>query len=139
MALATPPEEASRQSPLNKDLKLTLPKFFTIGKVSFSDLNFRAQINKESSSLMEATAQLIHSLNQQGYWPTPLYYTTNPYIGEPSKTLADNQYANTMVGDKWDTSPYPTENPVMGISTATYIKNMGILIEYLQISELEKN
>lgn len=132
LALATPPAEASRKSPLNKHLRLTLPKFFTIGKVSFSDLNFRAQINKESSSLMDSATQLIQSLNQQGYWPTPLYYTTNPYIGEPPKAMVDNQYANTMVGDKWDTSPYPTENPVMGISTATYIKNMGVLIESLE-------
>ena len=132
LALATPPAEASQKSPLNKHLRLTLPKFFTIGKVSFSDLNFRAQINKQSSSLMDSATQLIQSLNQQGYWPTPLYYTTNPYIGEPSKAIANNEYANTMVGDKWDTSPYPTENPVIGISTATYIKNMGVLIESLE-------
>jgi PelA/Pel-15E family pectate lyase len=132
LALATPPAEASQKSPLNKHLRLTLTKFFTIGKVSFSDLNFRAQINKQSSSLMDSATQLIQSLNQQGYWPTPLYYTTNPYIGEPSKAIANNEYANTMVGDKWDTSPYPTENPVMGISTATYIKNMGVLIESLE-------
>jgi PelA/Pel-15E family pectate lyase len=138
-ALATPSVKASQQSPLNEHIKLTLPKFFTIGKVSFSDLNFRAQINKEPSSLIEETTQLINSLNQEGYWPTPLYYTTNPYIGHPPKTLADNHYADTMVGDEWDTSPYPTENPVMGISTAAFIKNMGVLIQYLQTSELEKN
>jgi len=37
-----------------------------------------------------------------------------------------------MVGDEWDTSPYPVNNPVKGISTGAYIKNMGVLIQYLQ-------
>ncbi len=37
-----------------------------------------------------------------------------------------------MVGDEWDTSPYPTASPEMGISTGAYIKNMGVLIQYLQ-------
>jgi hypothetical protein len=47
-------------------------------------------------------------------------------------TKANNDYAGTMVGDEWDTSPYPVKKPIMGISTGTYIKNMGVLIQYLQ-------
>jgi PelA/Pel-15E family pectate lyase len=131
-ALNTPAAEASKESPLREGIKFKLPRFFTLGKVSVSDLNFRAQINKDELSLAESARELIQSLNQQGYWPTPLYYTTNPYLGDAPKMDADDQYAKTMVGDKWDTSPYPTENPVMGISTASYIKNMGKLIEYLE-------
>ena len=44
----------------------------------------------------------------------------------------NSDYAVTMVGDEWDTSPYPVNKPVMGISTGAYIKNMGVLIQYLQ-------
>ena len=36
------------------------------------------------------------------------------------------------VGDLWDVSPYNTDFPVEGISTAVFIKNMGDLIEALQ-------
>jgi hypothetical protein len=97
-----------------------------------SDLNFRAQKIPETKNLTEQAAALIGALNQQGYWPTPLYYTTNPYKGVAPITKATNEYAATMVGDEWDTSPFPVDDPVMGISTGAYIKNMGVLIQYLQ-------
>ena len=42
-------------------------------------------------------------------------------------TKANNDYADTMVGDQWDISPYPVDNPVMGISASAYIKNMVYL------------
>jgi hypothetical protein len=50
-----------------------------------------------------------------------------------SKSKVNNKhYAQAMVGDKWDTSPYPAQNPVLGISTGVYVKNMGKLISYVQ-------
>ena len=39
----------------------------------------------------------------------------------------DRQYAQTMVGDEYDTSPY-ANSTVQGISTRTYIWNMVVLI-----------
>ncbi|MCE3253030.1 MAG: pectate lyase [Cellvibrio sp.] len=131
-ALALKPEEVIHNSPLKVMGDIALPKYFTLGKVSVSDLNFRAQKAAEAKNLTEQVTELVAGLNQQGYWPTPLYYTTNPYLGVTPITKANNDYAETMVGDKWDTSPYPVDNPVMGISTGAYIKNMGILIQYLQ-------
>lgn len=130
--LALKPKEASVNSPLKVMENAALPRYFTLGKVSVSDLNFRAQKTTEAKNLTEQAAVLIAGLNQQGYWPTPLYYTTNLYKGFPPLTKADNDYAATMVGGEWDTSPYPVDNPVMGISTGAYIKNMGTLIQYLQ-------
>ncbi|WP_323814493.1 pectate lyase [Cellvibrio sp. NN19] len=132
-------EEVTANSPLKSMGDVQLPRYFTLGKVSVSDLNFRAQKTTESKSLSEQAKTLVAALNSQGYWPTPLYYTTNPYKGDaPKKSAASakdgNQYANTMEGDEWDTSPYPIKNPVMGISTGTFIKNMGLLIQYLQES-----
>ncbi len=131
-ALALKPEEVTANSPLKAMGNIALPKYFTLGKVSVSDLNFRAQKTPETKNLTEQAASLVTELNQQGYWPTLLFYTTNPYKGVAPITKANNDYAATMVGDEWDTSPYPVENPVMGISTGTYIKNMGVLIQYLQ-------
>ncbi|MET1111780.1 MAG: hypothetical protein ABWX67_09680, partial [Allosphingosinicella sp.] len=69
--------------------------------------------------------------NAQGWWPTPLRATSNPYRGDgPSKPVAGD-YRTTHVGDPSDTSPYTTDTPVMGISTATYMANMAKLIEAL--------
>ncbi len=140
--LAIPAAEVNRHSPLRESVRMALPKYFTLGKVSFSDLNFRAQTERENArtdSLADQVEKLINQLNQAGYWPTPLYYTTNPYQGKPPSGKAgrgDEQYANTMVGDKWDTSPYPVKTPVMGISTGAYIRNMGVLIRYLDSNNL---
>lgn len=131
-ALALKPEQATLNSPLKSMGKIALPRYFTLGKVSISDLNFRAQKTLETNNLNEQAAGLITGLNQQGYWPSPLYYTTNPYKGVAPISKVNNDYAATMVGDEWDTSPYPVDNPVMGISTGAYIKNMGLLIQYLQ-------
>lgn len=131
-ALALKPEQVTANSPLKAMGNVALPKYFTLGRVSVSDLNFRAQKNGAAKKIPDQVAELINGLNKQGYWPTPLYYTTNQYKGIAPAAKATNEYAVTMVGDEWDTSPYPVENPVMGISTGTYVKNMGILIQYLQ-------
>lgn len=131
-ALALKPEQATLNSPLKAMNNISLPRYFTLGKVSISDLNFRAQKTPEAKNLNEQATALIAGLSQQGYWPTPLYYTTNPYKGVAPISKVNNDYAATMVGDDWDTSPYPVDNPVMGISTGAYIKNMGVLIQYLQ-------
>ncbi len=136
--LTIPRAEVNRDSPLRENIKMVLPKYFTLDRVSFSDLNFRAQVERsagDGESLQERATALINGLDTQGYWPTPLYYTTNPYLGEPAHgkpRRSDNRYANSMVGDQWDTSPYPADKPVMGISTGAFIRNMGTLIRYLE-------
>ncbi len=134
--LAIPVNEVNRHSPLRELSQIELPKYFTLDKVSFSDLNLRMQVEKAGAStvsLQREVKTLLDSLNSHGYWPAPLYYTTNPYRGTPKGNKNNsNRYANTMVGDEWDTSPFPVKKPVMGISTGTYIRNMGTLIRYLE-------
>lgn len=143
-ALQIPRTKVGTDSPLSKQVKMELPKYFTLDKVSFSDLNFRQEAApvKESQSGSDVTGgqgadvrKLLQELNAEGYWPVPLHYTTNRYSGEPPKHSGKRrteQYSNTMVGDKWDTSPYPVDNPAMGISTGGFIRNMGTLIRYLE-------
>ena len=75
--------------------------------------------------------RLRQELNQDGYWPVKLRYTTNSYRGQAPATVAAGGFSNTNVGDQWDTSPYETDDPVTGISIGAYIKNMGVLIRYL--------
>lgn len=132
-ALSWSPEQLAKESPLNNPQQKSLAEFFTLKDDKSSDLNFRAQAASANEKTLGATQRLVASLNEQGYWPTPLMYTSHPYKGEPPKTdlSKDERYAQTMVGDEWDTSPYPTDTPVMGISTGVYIKNMSTLIRYL--------
>lgn len=74
--------------------------------------------------------ELIASLNQQGYWLSPLGYNSHPYKGGGSKTPAAGDFSQTHVGDETDTSPYP-DPTLQGISIEAYIRNMGVLIHAL--------
>ena len=41
--------------------------------------------------------ELISTLNAEGYWPTPLSATSNPYIGDGSATPAPGDFAQAYV------------------------------------------
>lgn len=129
-ALALSPEQVAKNSPLKNTKKEPLPSYFSFKQGNNSDLNLRGQHAMNGAQKVQ---DLLTSLNSQGYWPTPLLMTSNPYKGEPPKTglSKDERYAETMVGDEWDTSPYSTDKPSLGISTGVYIKNMSTLIRYL--------
>jgi PelA/Pel-15E family pectate lyase len=114
---AKPREEVLRTSPLRNPPPL--PRYFAIGENTGSDLNANAA---------SAPAALIATLNSQGWWPTPLRATSHPYRGPGSPRPAPGDYRTTHVGDATDTSPYTTDKPVTGISTASYIANMAALI-----------
>jgi hypothetical protein len=71
---------------------------------------------------------LIESLNAEGYWPTPLAATSNPYVGDGPAAPAPGDFSQTLVGDATDTSPYTTNQPLTGISTGAFIQNMSALL-----------
>jgi len=104
-----------------------LPEYFMerIGEVS--DLNLDAGD--------KTPAQLVTSLNAQGFWPTPLFATSHPYAGDGSKQVQPGDYAMSRVGDRTDTSPYLADKAVIGISTGTYIENMVALIAALRAAD----
>ncbi|MFN3388797.1 MAG: pectate lyase [Allosphingosinicella sp.] len=119
-----PPAEVRKSSPLYGSAPQPLPRFFVSGGLTGSDLNAG---DREAS-----VAQLIRSLNREGWWPTPLVATSNPYRGPGPATPPPGDYRTTHVGDASDTSPYPTDRPVTGISTSAYIANMARLIAALE-------
>ncbi|MCA1936767.1 MAG: pectate lyase [Asticcacaulis sp.] len=128
---ATPPEEASKDSPLKYGVAKPLPRYFLIEEHGDSDLNH--------SRVAETAGQLVKSLNKDGWWPTELKSTSNPYIGDGSPTPAEGDYRSTHVGDKTDTSPYLADKPVIGISTSAYIDNMKALIGALNAKDTNEN
>lgn len=134
-ATALAPEAVIKGSPLKSKTAVELPRYFTLGNVSVSDLNTRALPPSHSKNLEQEVVRLRNELNQQGYWPVKLRYTTNPYRGEAPAAITAGNFSNTNVGDQWDTSPYETDDPATGISTGAYIKNLGVLIRYLVKSQ----
>jgi hypothetical protein len=96
---------------------------WSLSGITGSDLN--------AGSPTASVSQLIRSLNREGWWPTPLVATSNPYRGPGPATPAEGDFRTTHVGDASDTSPYTADSPVTGISTAAYMANMARLIRAL--------
>jgi hypothetical protein len=84
------------------------------------------------ASLSDAAIdRLIDELSLEGYWPSELKATSNPYVGPAPAEVTPGDFSETFVGDRFDTSPYPPDPPLIGISTETYLRNMRILLAYL--------
>ncbi len=108
--IATPPAVAPKDLLLLSRERRPLPRFFVEGEDAGSDLN--------ASARPRTAAALIASLNEAGWWPTPLAATSNPYRGPGPAIPVPGDYRTSRVGDSSDTSPYIAEKPVTGISTA---------------------
>ena len=116
--LEMPKEEVTQGSPLMETGKVDLPRYFTSRRGAVSE---------------EAVRKLVDGLNNRGYWPARLNTTSNPYIGPGSKDeLTPGDFRSTNVGDRFDTSPYRAQEPVMGISSSVFINNMFTLARYLE-------
>ncbi len=130
---ATPPEEASRHSPLKG--QRPLPKYFMVKDISVEDLSVGGDLSSSAPKAVSAdadkVAKLTLELNAEGWWPTPLTSTSQPYAGEPPAEPTPGDFSETKVGDKYDTSPYPDPNPKIGVSTGAFIANMATLIKYV--------
>ncbi|HYD37129.1 MAG TPA: pectate lyase, partial [Allosphingosinicella sp.] len=122
--LRTDPAELAAKSPLTAADPPPLPRYFVSGGLTGSDLNAGQRDARPTD--------IVRSLNREGWWPTPLVATSNPYIGPGPATPAPGDYRTTHVGDSSDTSPYTTKDPVTGISTSAYIANMARLIDALR-------
>lgn len=120
---ATPVEQLLAASPLHRPDPVPLPRYVVSGEEAGSDLN---------ASSGGGVRSIIQSLNREGWWPTPLRATSNPYRGAGPAAVAPGEFRSTHVGDASDTSPYTTDQPVTGISTATYLANMAALIRALE-------
>jgi PelA/Pel-15E family pectate lyase len=127
--LATPPDEASKNSPLKASQPL--PRFFTVGNIEVSDLNSNRGSGGPDAPTDDKVSKIVSELNGAGWWPTPLVATSNPYAGPGSSTPAPGDFSTARVGDKTDTSPYIIDTPPIGISVGTYIQNMAVLTQYV--------
>jgi hypothetical protein len=109
-----------------------LPRYFTMQNIEVSDLNSNVGAGQVRRPAPEHVAELLAGLNAEGYWPTPLTATSNPYVGPGPETPTPGEFGGTHVGDRYDTSPYNTDTPVTGISTGAFIQNMRALMLSLE-------
>ncbi|MDR2839772.1 MAG: hypothetical protein LBV75_00680 [Paludibacter sp.] len=126
-ATAISPEQIKAESPLYQSKRVPLVKYFT-----------HAGGGRRGEMEVDIT-KIISSISPQGAWLSPLMFTSNVYVECPKQPASDDTtYAKTRVGDKYDTSPYSSKEPVMGITTSTYMRNIMLLINYLDSSKEEK-
>jgi PelA/Pel-15E family pectate lyase len=113
-AKAISPADVTKDSPLRPGVgAVPLPQFFTVEPRGGP-----------------APADVIAGLNERGYWTGPLGYNSHPFTRQGSIDPVPGDFSETHVGDATDTSPYP-DPALVGISTATYIRNIGVLIREL--------
>jgi len=79
-------------------------------------------------SVRDEPSRLLGSLTPEGLWLAPLRMTSHPFVRQADSAPCAEDYSGTLAGDDTDTSPYRDPAPQEGISTATYIRNMGVLI-----------
>ncbi|MCL4811937.1 MAG: pectate lyase, partial [Vicinamibacteraceae bacterium] len=120
-ARATPPSEAVKGSPLAAGPgTMPLPKYFTVPDAA------AVGPARRGPAPAERAAELIASLRADGSWLSPLGTNSHPYSGPSPKEVAPGDFAQTLVGDDTDTSPFRDET-LVGISTPAFIRNMGAL------------
>ncbi len=115
-------------SPFVRRVDFRLPRYFSTQNIEVSDLNSNVGSSAVQRPASQRVQELVSALNVEGYWPTPLTATSNPYIGDGSATPAPGDFSQTLVGDATDTSPHTTDQPITGISTGAFIQNMSALL-----------
>jgi len=134
--------EMKAKSPLYATRRRALPKYFTVsGEVDFPEL-FEGAVKITPPVLESEALTHISDLGTKGYWTFPVAEILNPFIGDgPTAPYTGTAYMSKHVGDIYDTSPYPADNPPevppyvakprpQFIVTSEFIRRMGRLIAY---------
>ncbi len=131
LAALTPEQASAGSALLARPGATPLPKYYTARAFRVSDLNSGSLIARPETPDAARIDALIADLNAEGYWPSTLASTSNPYVADSTAAMAPGEFRITRVGDASDTSPYLSDFPQQGISTGVYIRHMGELIEAL--------
>jgi PelA/Pel-15E family pectate lyase len=92
-------------------------------------------LSRDEQDILPATeasiTKIIKALDNKNRWLAKHVMTSHPYAGDGQKKEPTNAYASTNLGDETDTSPYEDDSEQEYISTPEYIRNMTILISYI--------
>ncbi|HUX97056.1 MAG TPA: pectate lyase [Bacteroidales bacterium] len=118
-----PPDSVTKNSPLRvESFKNTglPPDHYNLSRYSLIEV----------PDIKKAIA-IISSLDNQGRWLVTNQNTSNPWKGNGKIKELTDRYASTNAGDETDTSPYQDTSDQKYISTWEYIKNMNLLLNYI--------
>ena len=118
------PDEVTADSPLKiEEFAGDMPpqKYYNLNRASNNRI-------PELSELKE----IINSLDGEDRWLIKHGMTSHPYIGDGQNKTLNDEFASVHVGDETDTSPYRDTGDQEYLSTAHYIQNMRLLINYIQ-------
>jgi hypothetical protein len=136
--------ERKARSPLFAATRRPLPAYFTVnGEVDFPHL-FEGAVKGTLPVGEDVVSRLASELSANGgRWLTPVPEVVNPFIGDgPTTPFTGTAFMSKHVGDIFDTSPYPADNPPaiepyvprprpLYIVTGDWIQRMGQLISYV--------
>ena len=133
------PEEASKDSPL-------IPGRFTGNVAPQKYYEARSQsytasaldYSRRPAPKEEEVRKILAALDSKNRWLVMHAETSHPYIGDGVKTEPTDDYASTNMGDETDTSPYADTSEQEYISTYEYIRNMTVLIDYVNATKAGK-
>jgi PelA/Pel-15E family pectate lyase len=129
---ALSPEEATKDSPLK-------PEHFQGEGTPQTYYNLERGHYPFLDSMKLNVRDIIHALDDQNRWLVKHAMISHPYIGEGRDKEPTEEYSSTYTGDETDTSPYRDPGDQLYISTAAYIKNMHVLMNYVQQSKANKS
>ncbi len=127
------PAEATVDSPVWPNSEI--PRFFTLTPIELRGLKKNRGLDPAAMPSEARVREIVASLNADGYWPSPLNETSRPYTGPGGATAAPGDFSQTLAGDASDTSPFRTNTPMVGISAATFVRNLAVLIQYVENGE----
>lgn len=122
-AIATPPKQATKESPLKQR-----------GETRLSRSNReRDEVagGAVDKTLEQRVDSLVATLDADGRWLAPIVFTSHPYTGAEPRPSVTGEFSGTLVGDHTDTSPYKSTVSTPCISVAVYVRNMNTLIRFL--------
>lgn len=118
------PVEASANSPILKG------RFNGTGTPqSYYNLN---RDNRSEVPTVSQIRSILDSMDSENRWLVRHMQTSNPYVGDGTKTNPTHAYQTTHVGDETDTSPFRDESDQLYISTREYIRNMNLLMNFIK-------
>jgi hypothetical protein len=120
--LALDKEEMLQNSPLEAGAK--------IGTGILKGLNEERRLRQRGQE-ESGVQEIVNSLDEQGRWLTRFAMISHPYSGDGKKQELTDEFASENVGDETDTSPYRNTGDQEYISTGLYIRNMSVLMEFL--------
>ncbi len=126
-------EEATKDSPLipgKFPVKGVLPqKFYDVKSQGYtaSSLNY----SRRPAPNEDEVRKVLTAMDDGKRWMEKHVYISNPYAGDGVKSDPTDAFASTNVGDETDTSPYHDPSDQEYISTNAFIRNMTVLVNYV--------